>query len=407
MDKELKNYMDSLISILYETNLTATEIAKRSGLSTSQISRILSGKCLPRFSSLCKIFSSLNIDIRLFFKNPNWSYSELLNDKISLMTDDEIKKLRCLLSQNIRLIQYNKKRLNPHFTQSHLSKLIGGDGSTKSLERILRGKHDLSFEKLIDISIALNVNPAKLLTDTRSDYNMMDIKTFIKKLEEIKAKGYIRTLRRGDTGVGHTLEQELGLTENNISLPDLGVAELKAARRNTSSMLTLFTKEPLSDKGRKRDRYLLETFAYDSDKEDRIKELYTTISALDYNAQGFKLEVTNKEIRLIHKDIPLDVYWTAELLQKTFEDKLPALVYVYADHIGEDADEHFHYTEARLLKGFDFKGFMKAVQDGYIKVDLRMHMKNNGRPRNHGTAFRILRSHLPICFKEQQILVKP
>ena len=93
MDKELKNYMDSLISILYETNLTATEIAKRSGLSTSQISRILSGKCLPRFSSLCKIFSSLNIDIRLFFKNPNWSYSELLNDKISLMTDDEIKKL--------------------------------------------------------------------------------------------------------------------------------------------------------------------------------------------------------------------------------------------------------------------------------------------------------------------------
>jgi len=162
--------MGSLISILYETGLSATEIARRSGISTSQISRILSGKCNPRFSTLCKIISSLNIDIQLFFKNPDRSFSELTDDNVSLMSDNEIKRLRNLLSQNIRLIQYNRKRLDPEFTQSHLSKLMGGDGSTKSLERILRGKHDISFEKLISISVALEVNPARLLMGTRSGY---------------------------------------------------------------------------------------------------------------------------------------------------------------------------------------------------------------------------------------------
>jgi len=34
--------------------------------------------------------------------------------------------------------------------------------------------------------------------------------------------GYIPTLRRGPTGVGHTFEQVFGLDENNLQLPDVG-----------------------------------------------------------------------------------------------------------------------------------------------------------------------------------------
>lgn len=37
------------------------------------------------------------------------------------------------------------------------------------------------------------------------------------------------------------LEQEIGLTENNISSPDLEDVELKVQRRNSSSKITLFT----------------------------------------------------------------------------------------------------------------------------------------------------------------------
>ena len=81
-----------------------------------------------------------------------------------------------------------------------------------------------------------------------------------RKLKSIKALGFVKTHRKGDTGIGKTLEDLLGIKENNIPLPDIGeVAELKAYRRSASSMLTLFTLEP-QPKGGNRDRILLDNF---------------------------------------------------------------------------------------------------------------------------------------------------
>jgi len=58
----------------------------------------------------------------------------------------------------------------------------------------------------------------------------------------------------------------------------------------------------------------------------------------------------------------------------------------------------FHYNEAYYLRGFSFDGFMTNIVEGNIKVDLRMHMKVDDRVRNHGTAFRIVKSELYNCF---------
>lgn len=396
--------MECFCSILYESDLSYAEISRRSGISRSHISRIASGVYLPKISTLYKILCSIQVDIKEFFKNYKLDYKELFNPSLSATVEDnEIQRLRTEIANNIKIIHDNAKRIDNKFTQEKFAEKLGYS-STKHLTRIFRGEHDLRLTTIIDVANALKIQPSILFKTLRSD-NKMDLTTFIEQMELIKAKGYIRTLRRGDTGVGHTLEQELGLTENNISLPDLSVGELKAARRNTTSMLTLFTKEPLSNYGRKRDRYLLNEFAYDSEKEDRLKELYTTIDANNYNSQGFKLELGNGMIKLVHREVPLDIYWTEELLREVFEEKFPALVYVIADSKGVDSDESFHYTEAQLLTGFDFNGFMKAVEKCLIKVDLRMHMKNSGVPRNHGTAFRIIRSAISSCFINKKRLV--
>lgn len=227
----------------------------------------------------------------------------------------------------------------------------------------------------------------------------MDIQEFKEKLRDIESMGYIPTLRKGDTGVGQTLEQHLGLTENNLCLPDIGgKIELKAFRKRTESMLTLFTKEPLSDYGRGRDRYLLNTFGYDSSEDDRILNLYTTISANNFNSQGFSLEVSEEGLFLVHAEEDLNIYWPHELLKDVFEQKLPELVVVLADTKDSDFNETFHYNEAYYLRGFSFYGFMTNILEGNIKVDLRMHMKVDDRVRNHGTAFRIVKSELYNCF---------
>ena len=70
----------------------------------------------------------------------------------------------------------------------------------------------------------------------------MTLKEIQKKLSALKEKGYVPTRRRGPTGIGHTLEQELNLDETNIAIPDIGGrVELKANRRDASSLITLFT----------------------------------------------------------------------------------------------------------------------------------------------------------------------
>ena len=66
-----------------------------------------------------------------------------------------------------------------------------------------------------------------------------------RKLKEVKEMGYIKTHRAGNTGIGKTLEDLLGIEENNIPGPNATMIELKSARKNAMSMLTLFTKSPL------------------------------------------------------------------------------------------------------------------------------------------------------------------
>ncbi|RLD02581.1 MAG: hypothetical protein DRI32_08695, partial [Chloroflexi bacterium] len=39
-------------------------------------------------------------------------------------------------------------------------------------------------------------------------------------LKELSAKGYVQTMRPGDTGIGFTLESLLNITENNSGEPD-------------------------------------------------------------------------------------------------------------------------------------------------------------------------------------------
>jgi len=68
----------------------------------------------------------------------------------------------------------------------------------------------------------------------------------IQKLEEIKNRGWIHSRRsRSNVGsVGNTLEDLLGIRENNLPLANAGIWELEAQRRNTQSLTTLFHCEP-------------------------------------------------------------------------------------------------------------------------------------------------------------------
>jgi len=233
----------------------------------------------------------------------------------------------------------------------------------------------------------------------------MNLSTLKKELRRIKKLGFVPTHRTGDTGIGKTLEDLLNIKENNIPLHDIaGVAELKAYRKSAKSMLTLFTLEPLP-KGGDRDRMLLDNFGYSKRNNGRSKELHSTLSCKRYNNQSLKLSVSGDKIRVQGKGKRLNIYWDMESVQKKFGNKLPALVYVLAESKEIKGKEHFHFSEAYLLSGFDFEVFKKMVKKDQIVVDFRMYYKPNGSVRNHGTGFRVKINKLYDCFRNKDRLI--
>lgn len=70
-------------------------------------------------------------------------------------------------------------------------------------------------------------------------------KSLTKKLLQIIRKGWIPNARHGNSGgIGNTLEDLLGITENNLPIPNAAEWELKAQRLNSASLTTLFHIEP-------------------------------------------------------------------------------------------------------------------------------------------------------------------
>ena len=133
-------------------------------------------------------------------------------------------------------------------------------------------------------------------------------------LEKIKAMGFVETHRVHDTGIGKTLEDLLGIEENNLCLPDVGDVELKAKRIDSGSMLTVATKSP-EPKGI--NKILFEKYKY-LDKEGKYN-LHSTVYGSRNNPQAFKVAFENDRLVLKNKS-NIDAYWPISI----FDDVLRA-----------------------------------------------------------------------------------
>jgi len=235
---------------------------------------------------------------------------------------------------------------------------------------------------------------------------MIGYEELIQKLNTIKNMGWIRTHRAGNTGIGKTLEDLLGITENNVPGPNAKMIELKSARKNASSMLTLFTKSPLP---RRANSALLKRFGYLSARGNERKELHTTVNAIEFNTlkgkPGFKIDIQDDKIALVTVENEIVGYWDRETLKNSFERKLPKLLYVKAESRGQGSNEEFWFNEAWLLSSFDFDNFMRLIRDGTIFVDIRIGQYPDGRPHDHGTGFRVFPDKLDLCFSHRERVI--
>jgi len=233
----------------------------------------------------------------------------------------------------------------------------------------------------------------------------MQLKKLVKNLEDIKSKGFIETIRKGPTVVGYLLEKELGLSETNITIPDIGGRiEIKATRKNTNSLITLFT----FNRGvwRMKQKDLLNKYGY-IDAQGR-QALYATVSANVHNAQGFFLAIDNDKHLVLLKNAKEDetiAEWSTYVIAGKFMTKLDRLLLILADSKMVDEKEFFHYNEAYILENPTPEKFLEGFNRNELMIDLRMYLKDYGGVRNHGTAFRISEKNLTDLYTKKRRLV--
>jgi len=217
----------------------------------------------------------------------------------------------------------------------------------------------------------------------------MTLEQLIKKLKEIKNKGFIKTHRAHDTGVGKTLEDLLRIKENNLRLPDVGDIEMKAKRIGSESMLTIATKSP-EPKGV--NKILFENYKY-KDEEGQYN-LHSTVYGSRLNPQGLKIIVVDNKLVLKNKK-NIEAYWPLSIFDEVLKSKSDKILLVFAETKGErkTEDEKFHYTEAYFLFDLNIKKFESAIKKNRLKVDIRIGVFRNGKDKgkyhDHGTGFRI------------------
>ncbi len=249
----------------------------------------------------------------------------------------------------------------------------------------------------------------------------MDITPLKEKLSEINRMGYVISLRKGNTGIGYTLETLLGVVENNLRSPDLGnielketlfgVAEnnlrysdlenieLKSRRIKSTSLLTMFTFNDSIWKIEQEN--LIKQYGY---YKDGRWALYTTAKNKPNN-RGFYVKVEQDTVRLYHIDGLCAIEWQLDSLIEDLKKKLSNVLLVEAESRKSGANEEFWYKEAYLLTGISVEKFLEYIKNGPIVVDLRMHIAQNGVVRNHGTAFRLHRRYWDSCFDNMEKLL--
>ncbi len=223
------------------------------------------------------------------------------------------------------------------------------------------------------------------------------------KLRGICKMGYVPSVTAGDTGVGMTLENLLGIHPNSSKNPDYKGIEIKAARqiKQRQNRVNLFSQIPDWSKSPLSAIQLLDTFGYEIDGR---QQLYCTIMANKPNPQSLYFSVDDDFDALygmgsIDNSAKKLVHWDFETLRKRLDSKHKETFWVKAKSMVGSGVETFHYEKIVHTKKPNSALFPTLVDSGIITMDFTLSKQNN-RVRDHGYLFKIKPNNISMLFPE-------
>jgi len=241
---------------------------------------------------------------------------------------------------------------------------------------------------------------------------------FIKIRDADKPHPSVQEKKKHTGNAGNTLEELLGIKENNKKEADFGDWEVKSSKGKFA--LTLLTRKPSSDYD---DSYMLEQWGEPDDIYPDKKKLSTSLYhhrwSTVYKKHKMKIEVNyiDEKVYVIRADLnekitDKNVYWTFEDIEK-YINKLNNILLVNVTEEEIKGKKHFHFTDAIFYSGFKgSKAFLDLLKEGKIRYENRMDVdgpdsQHPGQSHNHGGAFRFSRKKdLEKLYNVKEIISK-
>ena len=210
--------------------------------------------------------------------------------------------------------------------------------------------------------------------DKPSDLPHLSKSEILKIVHKLREKDWIKIKERRkgrDGGLGNTLEDVLGIRENNEPIADLGKFELKTHRKPSGSLISLFRLEPGPNERDSILPYLIKNYGWPISKPQYPKDeksLRVDMDAKSYAERGFIINVNSQlkrfEIHFDHTKVPSTIrgettvewlkniersvgledldensYYPLEKIQKKISEKSENMLFIKLDTKKEDNDE--------------------------------------------------------------------
>jgi len=225
-------------------------------------------------------------------------------------------------------------------------------------------------------------------------------------------------------GVGNTVEDILGINENNLPIPNAAEWELKCQRANTSSLTTLFHMEPSPRAIKFVPKIFLLQYGWQHEEaggkySDTEMSFRQTIGGQNRSDRGFKVVIDHRQskvlisfdakkvdlkhaqwLKSVQKRVGLgelnpQPYWGFDDLFHKAGTKLINCFYVQAQARKENNEEYFLYDKMLMLQKFNISRFLKALEDNSLLIDFDARTGHN-----HGTKFRLRQNRLPDLYEK-------
>ncbi len=251
----------------------------------------------------------------------------------------------------------------------------------------------------------------------------------IARLDEIAGQGWIPSLRPLNAGgIGNTIDDRLGIAENNLAIADTAQWEIKSHRVGSTSLLTLFHMEPEPRVARLVPQLLLPMYGWPHQRPRQAGELSfrQTLNAIQSTDRGFGLEVdaVGAQVRVYFDAESVDArhrnwlesverrvglgplnpqpYWSMQTLFLTAQTKLLNTFYVEAYTRRRGGQEFFAIERVMVLQGFEMDSFANALRQGAAQVDFDARTTHN-----HGTKFRVRQNSVPRLYRYAETPIGP